>query len=257
MKKNIIISILVFALVSFFVAGGIVSEVALAGQEGGISMPEPIGDIIPLPGLINGEIHVNGAGVVMAKPDIALVNVGVETSSKNSSDAQSENATISNKVIESLKKIGIDEKDIKTVSYNMFRERYYDHETRKTVEGDFKVIHSLQIVVRNIDSVGAIIDTAVNSGANQVNNISFTVSDANKFYLEALKLAIKNANGKANAIANTMKITEIVPIEIIEINIAPLTRSMDMMLESKAVGSTQIETGELEIRANVQMVFNY
>ena len=253
MKKNIVVSLIVFALVSFFVAGGVVSEVALA-------------DSTPVPELINyvsqeavGKIHVNGAGVVTVEPDIALVSVGIETADKNSNDSQSENATISSKVINSLKNIGIDEKDIKTVSYNMFRERYYDHETRKTIEGDFKVIHSLQIVVRNIDSVGAIIDTAVNSGANQVNNISFTVSDTNKFYLEALKLAIENANGKADAIANTMKITEIVPIEIIEqgFNIAPLTRSMDMMLESKAVGSTQIETGELEIRANVQMVFNY
>lgn len=259
MKKNIVVSLIVFVLVSFFVAGGLVSEVALAEQEGAIPMPEPIGNVIPVPGLVDGEIHVNGAGVVMAKPDIALVNIGVETSSKNSGDAQSKNATISNRVIDLLKNIGIDEKDIKTVSYNMFRERYYDHETRKTVEGDFKVIHSLQIVVRNIDNVGVIIDTAVNSGANQVSNIRFTVSDANKYYQEALKLAIKNAEAKADTIASTLDLKAIVPAKIIEqgFNVAPLTRSMDMVAESKAMGATQIESGELEIRANVQIVFNY
>ncbi|MGV8153715.1 MAG: SIMPL domain-containing protein [Alkaliphilus sp.] len=253
MKKNIIISLLVFALVSFFVAGGLVAEVASADQKGAILMPEGAG-------LVNGEIHVNGAGVIMAKPDMALVNVGVETASKNSSDAQSENATIFNKVIESLKKIGIDEKDIKTVSYNMFRERYYDNEARRTVEGNFKVIHSLQIVVRNIDNVGVVIDTAVDNGANQVSNIRFTVSDANKYYLEALKLAIENARRKANTMASTMDITSINPKKIIEqgFNIAPLIKEgMDMMAESKAMAPTQIESGELEIRANVQMVFSY
>ncbi len=239
-KKGLIVSVLSFALIGFFLLGGISSTTVKAENK------------------TMGEISVGGVGLVMAKPDIGIINIGVETTHKDSKTAQEENAKLTNQVMESLKGLNIKKDDIKTASYNMYRENHYNPQDGKSVQGNFIVSNSIEITVRDIEKVGMVIDTVTKKGANQVNNIRFTVSDTSPYYQEALKLAVKNANEKANTIATAMGIKVGKPAKVIENSYSEPTifRGMEVN-KAEAMDMNFISTGELEIKAQLQVIYNY
>src|SRR3989338_3690776 len=70
-------------------------------------------------------VSFSGEGKVLAKPDIALVNLTILTEATTSKTAQDDNSKKSKAVIDFLKKQGIDEKDIKTVGYNIYPKYSY------------------------------------------------------------------------------------------------------------------------------------
>jgi len=204
-----------------------------------------------------GEISVNGSGIIMAKPDIGIINIGVETSNADSKTAQDENNKLSQQIMTALKNAGIKEEDIKTAHYNMYRDQFYNQSENKYQQGDFRVNHSFEVTVLDIDKVGSVVDAAVNGGANNVNNIRFTVSDPDKYYKEALKLAVVNAKGKADTLAEALDVTIGKPIRVTESGYSePMYKYMDIRMEA-SMDSTPITAGELEIRANVSMSYGY
>ncbi len=239
LHKGLLVSVLTLAMVGFFFMGGLYTSTVEADSTA-------------------KDISVNGVGVVMAKPDIAVVNIGVETSNKDSKTAQEENTKSSNQLLETLKKLNIKEEDIKTASYNMYRERLYNTPDGKPIDGEFKVTHIYEVTIRKIDNVGSIIDTASKNGANQINGVRFTVSDSSKYYNQALKSAIGNAGGKAETIASALGVKIGKPAKVVEnsYNEPIYGRYMDVKQESLA-NDTAISSGELEIRAQVQVTYNY
>jgi uncharacterized protein YggE len=77
------------------------------------------------------NMNIIGKGKVSAKPDIAVVILGVETKNKSLKIAQEENSIKASKLINALLKAGIDSKDIQTLGYNM--EEEYDYIQGKQV----------------------------------------------------------------------------------------------------------------------------
>lgn len=238
--KGMVVSLLTLTMLGFFLLGGYFTSPVRAELES------------------KNEISVNGTGVIMAKPDTGIISVAVDTSDMDPKKAQTENTKLSNQLIDALKKIGIKEEDIKTGHYNMYRE--YNYNEGKSTEGKYRVTHSYEVTVKNIDKVGEVIDAATQNGANQVNGVRFTVADTSKYYQEALKVAIKNAEGKATTIADTISVKINKPSKVVENGYSePAPRYMDMAYGKVAeqAASTQIISGELEIRANVQVTYNY
>jgi len=237
--KGMVISFLTFAMLGFFLLGGYFTSPVRAELES------------------RNEITVNGTGVIKAKPDTGVINVAVDTTDMDPQKAQAENTKLSNQLIEALKKMGIKEEEIKTGYYNMYRE--YNYYEGKSTEGKYRVTHSYEITVKDIQKVGAVIDTATSNGANQVNGVRFTIADTDKYYKEALKAAIKNAEGKATTIADSISVKINKPSKVVEAGYyEPTPRYMDMSYgKAEMAASTQIISGDLEIRANVQLTYNY
>src|SRR5947199_259688 len=65
------------------------------------------------------EISISGEGKVFAKPDVALVMLGVHSEASKSQDAVNQNNEKMNAVIKAIKDSGVNEKDIQTVSYSL------------------------------------------------------------------------------------------------------------------------------------------
>lgn len=141
------------------------------------------------------SFSVTGEGKAVVKPDIALVSVGVEASGNTVKLVQNQiNATI-NKVTAALKKLGIEEKDIKTTNYNI--NPTYDWTSGRQRITGYQASTNLSIKVRDLDKVNEVIDTATANGANQVGNIAFDVDDKTKAEEEARKEAVAEAKKKA------------------------------------------------------------
>ncbi len=127
-------------------------------------------------------ISVSGEGEVFVKPDTASLSLPVLSEGKEPQEAMRINNERSDRVIDFLKDNGIEDKDIRTVSFNIIPRYEYerlitfpDYGNRALV--GYEATHSLEVKVREISNLGSILEGAVNSGANQVYGIQFIVDN--------------------------------------------------------------------------------
>ncbi|MCY6371143.1 SIMPL domain-containing protein [Clostridium ganghwense] len=205
----------------------------------------------------NYIMQVQGKGRITLKPDTAVIYLGILTENKDLEKAQKENAIRTNRVIDVLKDLGISEDSIETLSYDI--KKTYDYIDGKKSFRGYEVKNSLKITVTNLEIVGEVIDTAVESGANIVEKIVFTISNPEIYYVKALNLAVENAVKKSLSIGKTLKIrVNRVPIKITEESYAPrLDLEYTPFDGVAATKSTPIQPRELEITAKVQVIFGY
>lgn len=207
-----------------------------------------------------GTVSVNGQGVITVKPDIAYITIGVQTQDEDAAVAQADNAKKMTAVMAAMEKAGVKEEDMQTQSYSInLRRDWVNGE-----QGDpyYMVSNSLKVTVRDLDTIGDLIDTAAQSGANNINAIRFALEDDSAVYQEALTLAMENAKGKATTIFNTMDVMIGKPSKVSETSWGgPVYRdagSMNFAAEASAKSfSTPIQSGDLTVTANVSVEYEY
>lgn len=191
---------------------------------------------------------VSGEGKTVVKPDIAMVNVGVQTNGSTVKTVQNNLNTNINEVIKALKSLGIDEKDIKTTGYGIHPT--YDWTSGRQRITGYNASTNLSIKVRNIDKVNEVIDTAAEKGANVIGNISFDVDDRKKAEDEARKEAVEEAKRKAEEAARAagFRLGKIVSYSENEAGY-PVPVSYDALRLEKSANqeSTDIQSGSNEI----------
>lgn len=145
-------------------------------------------------------IAITGEGEVVAIPDIALVTLGVITEKSTVSAAQQENTVKMNKVIEKIKSLGVEDKDIKTASYYISSQYDWNKDGQRVFRG-YQVSQSVTVKIRKVDQAGAVLSAATELGVNQISDLSFTVDDMEKVKQEARLKALANAKEKAKALS--------------------------------------------------------
>lgn len=214
-------------------------------------------------------ISVSAQGLIKVNPDIAYINLGVTTEHKDAKEAQANNARLMEKVIKAITDAGIAREDIKTTNYSIYPKYYYpkiDPLIKEPQPSEPQIIgytvnNSFQVTVRDIQKTGTVIDIATSQGVNVTNGISFGLSDYDKYYYEALKFAVKNAETKANIIASALGITLTVPASVSESGgyyYEPKTYNFDSSIaRMEGISATPISEGTMEVRANVSMTYHY
>lgn len=202
----------------------------------------------------NDNIHkktmtLTGQGQVTAVPDIAIIHLGVQTTGENLTAIQSENARVTQSIIQALQRMGVN--NIKTFQYTI--DKIYDFENGRQIDRGFSVRNILEIRTNNLDSVGSIIDTAVGLGANVVDLISFDVSNREYYYQQALNIAVRNAIQKSKSIAMNLNIsTDPIPVNIVENSVMPI-----QPFRRELAATTPIMPGNILIEASVTVDFEY
>ncbi|MBA9027977.1 SIMPL domain-containing protein [Peribacillus huizhouensis] len=201
------------------------------------------------------KLTVNGEATIQASPNQAIITLGVITENKDPILAQQQNATAMAKILTGLGKLGIPDDQIKTKEYRM--DPQYEYLDGKEIFKNYKVHHMIEILTKNIDRVGNIVDTSIKNGANSVSNIRFSLSNHDMYYHQALELAFQNAKQKALALAKAANITlQQIPETIEEIPTGLLPVLYQTSFVAKAA-STQIQPGELEIKASVKVIYTF
>jgi uncharacterized protein YggE len=195
---------------------------------------------------------LTGKGQVTAIPDLAILRFGVESIGENLTEIQNENARISQTILQSLQQMNIN--DIKTAQYNI--QKVYEYIDNQQIDKGYLVRNIFEVRLKNMDQVGLVIDLAVANGANVVDLVEFDISDPNDYYLQALNLAIKNAQEKAMSITETLDIiVDSVPKRVTETSTLPITTRSIALREGAF--ATPVETGSKLIEASVTMEFVY
>ncbi len=207
---------------------------------------------------INKEVRlisVSGKGVISAKPDIAFINVGVETMEKDARTAQEKNAQNMDAVIKALKKLGIQDEHITTVRYSLYDRYEYYKELIKEKEKYYVVSNIINVKIEDMDAIGKVIDSVSQAGSNEISNIRFDISNKKELYDKALALAMKDAKKKAASIMKTFDEKPVKPYKILESSYsAPFMRAEMNTIKGM---EPPINPGELEIAASLMVEYDY
>lgn len=214
----------------------------------------------------DGEINVNGTGIVMADPDTADISLSVETTGKTSEAAQRENNKILQKVTQAMLNMGVSKENIVTTYTSVYPQYNYNDETgARTVIG-YRSYTDLQVTTKDIDNTGKYIDAALKAGATGTGGVNFSVSDQSAYYGQALQVAVKNAGKSAAAIAQAFG-KELGAVKSVTENsrnayyVETVNMSKQMATEDAVAdtfgGGTAISYGKIQITANISVTYSF
>jgi uncharacterized protein YggE len=151
-------------------------------------------------------IAVTGAGTTSVKPDIALVNLGIEVTSTTVADARAKAAGTMDGLTKAVKGKGVANADIQTQFFNIYPQYGVPGPNSKPGTPEivgYTVSNQVQLKVRNLDSVSDVLDSAIAAGGNsiRVNGLQFTVEKPDQFLAKAREEAVQNAKARAEVLA--------------------------------------------------------
>jgi uncharacterized protein YggE len=198
----------------------------------------------------DSTITTAGVGKVYETPDMAYLQFGYSIVKKTASEAQKDTAIAIDKLLKAFYKIGIKKEDLKTISFSINERRKYVQNTHKVI--GYQCQNILQLKIKGTNDIGKYIDTAVSAGANVIRGINFGFEKEEALKQQALKLAYKDAEEKAESLARAAR-GKIVGIEEIIEGETYLPKVERFALAEKA--DTQILPGKMALSAKVRVKF--
>ena len=163
------------------------------------------------------SITVAGTGESHAKPDFALVQVGVVTEALTAAEALKKNNEAMSHLIVMIRKRGIEDRDLQTVLFNVSPRYKYDKTQQEPPKiAGYQVTNEVHVKVRNLLALGSFLDETVSMGANQVRGISFGVAEPAQLMDEARKKAIADAERRSRVYAEAAGLKIGKPVRIDE-----------------------------------------
>ena len=205
-------------------------------------------------------IWVTGEGTIALEPDLALLNIGVETEATTVAAARQQAANAMTAIVEAVKAHGLADRDIQTRSFSIYPR--YDYLERTQVLAGYRVSNSVTIKIRDIDGIGVIIDDVADAGgdATRINGISFTVEDPEPFITQLREAAVNDALAKAQHFATLAGVSLGRLVYISETGTgSPVSRDFGgavMEMAAPSAAPTPVSVGELELSMTVQAAFD-
>ena len=207
---------------------------------------------------VTPRLYVSGQGSDAIPPDMAVVSLTVTREAKTARAALDANSAAMKKVIEAMKAHGVAERDLQTANFSITPNypRYRNDRDEPPRISGYTVRNGLTVRVRDLASVGIVLDKAVSLGVNEGGNIQFTNADPEEALTRARVRAVEAARRKAQTLADAAGVTL---GEVLEINEqshggspVPMARA-EMRLA--AADSVPVAGGENTYRVSVNMTF--
>lgn len=207
----------------------------------------------------DGGITVSSEAIVKVAPDRAQVTLGLESQGATAGEAQDKNAEKMENVIERLVAAGIKREDIKTRSYNLNPLRRWDDKAGTEVSLGFQAINLVSVTTGDVENLGRLIDTATSAGANNVQDVTFDVSEKSRAREAAMDQAVGKARSKAARLAEAAGVRLGAATRVSEVTadapVIPVAYAQMKAADSRAEKTTPIEPGQVTITAHVDMTF--
>jgi len=207
----------------------------------------------PVVSPLQPSIVTRGHAIVTARPDRAFVTIAAESRSRNSADAQKQNAAAMTAVLQKIEQAGVPKDAIRTVGYELQPE--FDYANGRQTFRNYLARNTVEVRLDDIDRVGIVIDAAAAGGATTITGIRFDVRNRAALERDALRLAVADARARADAAAAGAgaSIDRVVRIED-EAQYEPPRPMMRMATQAMERDvSTPVEPSTIEIQARVSM----
>lgn len=258
----------------FVLASGVAITGALAGCLGNAPSTAPAAPAGAQSGTSaerNGRtITVVGSGEAEADPDLAVLIVRVEA---EADDAETVRATLAEDAATlrtALLEAGIDEENVTTTRYHVSERRRRPRPARegepaKDEESEryYQGVHGYEVEIDDVDRVGAIIDVAVDAGADDVGHVQFTLAEdtRDELRIQALRTALEEARQEAETIAEAIgaEILEETSVTTAEVDVRPY-RAEPVAMEAGDGGGgppTEIDQGPVSVSVSARVEVTY
>lgn len=225
-------------LFSFVALAALVREPAFAQQQSAVAMP--------------ATIVTAAQGEVMVAPDRATIVFAVETRATTAAASSADNARRSKAVLDTLKKLGLLDEQLRTEGYSVYPEQTYEQGKAPRIVA-YVVRNAVRAEIRRIDQVGRAIDAALGAGSNQVSSLQFSSSRVDEVRRQAYADAVRKARADADAIASAAGGSVGGVVEITTGFESP--RPIPMVAMARATAAEKVDTpitpGEQSVVANV------
>jgi hypothetical protein len=163
---------------------------------------------------VKPQLTVSGTGLVRVSPDTASINLGVATQDTDVAQAVAASNLAAEAIINAVKNLGVAPEDVLTTYFNVSPQPMYDQNGQPTGQTNYWVNNTLVVTLRQVDQLGAVLQAAVDAGANSINGISFDLTDKSQAEEQARQAAIADAQQRAQRLATAAGTTlgEIVSI---------------------------------------------
>jgi len=152
------------------------------------------------------HITIVGTGTVAIVPDLAVVIVGIETEEDTAAAAQAASAAAAAGAILALRRAGVGVRDIRTETFHISPvdagQGSAPAEARNFVA--YRVINRIEATVRDIGTLGELLDAVVAGGASRIDGLRLGVSNAEAHRDEARRRAVTEATRRAQMYARAM-----------------------------------------------------
>ena len=205
-----------------------------------------------------GIIHVTASASVDVLPDTVSISAGVQSNAATAQEAMVRNSDLMRGVFATLEQNGIDRREI-TTSYINLNPRY-DYERR--TDGQPRLIgyqasNQITVKTRRLEMTGPLIDAMIQAGVNNINGVSFSVSEVEAAQASALDAAIQKAKAKAHRMAQAADVNLGRLLSLKEGN-SPGPIAYDTMVMERASAMSAappVAPGEREISSTVTLSY--
>lgn len=223
----------------------------------GLSPLAGAGDNEPAP-----RIVVTGQGSVDVAPDMAVLGLTVTREADTARDALSANSAAMAEVLAAMQAQGIDQRDLQTSNFSI-QPKYVYPPRKSSGEGEpprivgYMVRNSLNVRVRDISKVGAVLDQSVSLGVNEGGNILFTNDDPSVPMAQARTRAMQDAIARANTLAKAagVKTGKLLEISEQSYNPGPMPIGRAEMVMARSADAVPVAAGENSYKVTVNVSF--
>jgi hypothetical protein len=157
-----------------------------------------------------------------------------------------------NKLMETLTNSGIDKKDIRTSYFNIWIDQGYSASGELSTP-TYRVHNVLLITIRDISNVGSILSDSLAAGANAVNNVQYSIADTTSLATQARELAVKDAQAKAEQLANLAGLSLGQLIMINDLSGGPIYPSTPLPGPMMSAEAVPVSAGTLAVTVMVEL----
>jgi len=200
-------------------------------------------------------VTASGSGKVPGSPDEAAMSFGVTRNASSAKSALAQVSTIAAKITAALVKAGVAELDVRTANLSVYPT--YGNGVKPAIVG-YQASLSVEAKVRDIGTLGDVINAANSAGADTITGPNFTISEDSKYTVEAIGKAVADARKNAEAMAKAAgkSVGDVISISDTGVSVPPGPVYYDSAtLSAKSSAAVPISPGQLDVSANVTVVF--
>jgi len=208
---------------------------------------------------LNNTIAVEGTAETFAKPDTASVSFSVTQKAQTTDVAMDSVNKRMSELVNQLKTIGVDQKDIKTTNYGVNPE--YSYNDGKQIFEGYRVTQSIMVVIRDLDNTSKALATVNNASVDNVSQLSFYVDDTDTINEQLRSDAINDAKKQAKKIAKDLGVSlgDVVGYDEFGSDNADVYPTMEKrayaMVDAAPVADAEVPVGENQFRTNVTVIY--
>lgn len=202
-----------------------------------------------------GTIVVSGTGRVAVDPDVADLRLGVAISRPTVVAARSAAAEAMSAILAAVTAAGVARRDVRTTVLSV-QPRYDYRDGQAPTLAGYDLANVVEITVRDLATLGGVVDGALTAGATSLDGLTFRVDDPREAEHAARTAAVVEARARADVLAAASGVTISGVTDISEGGPQPTwPQPKATRMLTAADAGTPVEAGSTEIAVTVTITF--